>query len=244
VPTIVAANKLDRGEDAPMAAEFHALGLGDPAPVSAAHGVGTGDLLDRVVEAVRERATSVEVDPDTVSIAVIGRPNVGKSSLVNAFLGQERVIVDERAGTTRDAIDTRIEVDGRRFGMRAHSLRELIELPGRCGGEFALALGIHPGDGEDIAALEANGWQLLDPAAVAATPDAYRELVRSSQAEIGVAKPGIDQGEDAFARPARSRRRRRRRRDVDGKRDEIREDRRNAGLPIGIGMALVALMPQ
>jgi hypothetical protein len=83
-----------------------------------------------------------------------------------------------------------IEVDGRRFGMRAHSLRELIELPGRCGGEFALALGIHPGDGEDVAALEAHGWQLLDPAAVAATPDAYRELVRSSQAEIGVAKEG------------------------------------------------------
>jgi GTP-binding protein len=113
VPTIVAANKLDRGEDAPLAAEFHALGLGDPAPVSAAHGVGTGDLLDRVVEAVRDHGGSVETDPDSVSIAVIGRPNVGKSSLVNAFLGQERVIVDERAGTTRDAIDTRIEVDSR-----------------------------------------------------------------------------------------------------------------------------------
>jgi len=83
-----------------------------------------------------------------------------------------------------------IELDGRRYGMRAHSLRELIALPGRCGGEFALALGIHPGDGEDIAALESHGWRLLDPASVAATPDSYRELVRASQAEIGIAKEG------------------------------------------------------
>jgi GTP-binding protein len=114
VPAIVVANKLDRGEDAPLAAEFHALGLGDPAPVSAAHGVGTGDLLDRLVDTIRDRALEQQDEGDAaVSVAVIGRPNVGKSSLVNAFLGQERVIVDQRAGTTRDAIDTRIEVDGR-----------------------------------------------------------------------------------------------------------------------------------
>ncbi len=115
VPAIVVANKLDRGEDAPQAAEFHGLGLGEPMPVSAAHGVGTGDLLDRLVDAIRDRAATEEPGDDTVSIAVIGRPNVGKSSLVNAFLGQERVIVDERAGTTRDAIDTRVEVDGRQL---------------------------------------------------------------------------------------------------------------------------------
>ena len=114
IPVIVVANKLDRGADAPLAAEFHGLGLGEPEPVSAVHGLGTGDLLDRVAAAVREHAPAPgEEDEDTVGIAVIGRPNVGKSSLVNAFLGQERVIVDERAGTTRDAIDTRIEVDGR-----------------------------------------------------------------------------------------------------------------------------------
>jgi GTP-binding protein len=113
VPAIVVANKLDRGEDAPLAAEFHGLGLGEPVPVSAAHGIGTGDLLDRLVEVVRAQAVPEEPGDDAVSVAVIGRPNVGKSSLVNAFLGQERVIVDERAGTTRDAIDTRIEVDGR-----------------------------------------------------------------------------------------------------------------------------------
>jgi len=114
VPAIVVANKLDRGTDSPLAAEFHGLGLGEPEPVSAAHGLGTGDLLDRVADAVREHAPGEEdQDEDAVGIAVIGRPNVGKSSLVNAFLGQERVIVDEHAGTTRDAIDTRVEVDGR-----------------------------------------------------------------------------------------------------------------------------------
>jgi GTPase len=111
---LVAANKLDRGEDAPLAAEFHRLGLGEPLPVSASHGTGTGDLLDKVAEIARAAAAGAEPLPeDTVRLAVIGRPNVGKSSLVNAFLGEERVIVNEQAGTTRDAIDTRVEVDGR-----------------------------------------------------------------------------------------------------------------------------------
>jgi GTPase len=111
---LVAANKLDRGEDAPLAAEFHRLGLGEPVPVSAIHGIGSGDLLDRVAEIVRAAAAGGEQLPeDAVRLAVIGRPNVGKSSLVNAFLGEERVIVNEQAGTTRDAIDTRLEVDGR-----------------------------------------------------------------------------------------------------------------------------------
>jgi GTP-binding protein len=114
VPVVVAVNKLDRGADAPAAAEFHGLGLGEPTPVSAAHGVGSGDLLDRIAALVREHGPEpAEADADEVRLAVIGRPNVGKSSLVNAFLGQERVIVSEEAGTTRDAIDTRLEVDGR-----------------------------------------------------------------------------------------------------------------------------------
>jgi GTPase len=118
LPVVVAVNKLDRGADAPAAAEFHKLGLGEPEPVSAAHGVGTGDLLDRLAELLRARSPEAESDDaDAVRLAVIGRPNVGKSSLVNAFLGEERVIVSEQPGTTRDAIDTRLAVDGRPLAL-------------------------------------------------------------------------------------------------------------------------------
>jgi GTPase len=112
-PVIVAANKCDAPADLALAAEFHRLGLGDPVPVSAAHGLGTGDLLDRVVAALPSDAPALAGDTDPIRLAVIGRPNVGKSSLVNRFLGAERVIVSDRAGTTRDAIDTHLEVDGR-----------------------------------------------------------------------------------------------------------------------------------
>jgi GTP-binding protein len=111
VPVIVAANKVDDVKSIPSAAEFYGLGLGDPIAVSATQGLGTGDLLDRVAELVADARAAEE---DTAArIAVIGRPNVGKSSLVNAIVGEERVIVSERAGTTRDAIDTRIEFEGR-----------------------------------------------------------------------------------------------------------------------------------
>jgi GTPase len=112
-PVIVAANKIDHPGDLPLAHEFHRLGLGDPLPVSAAQGLGTGDLLDRIVELAPPEDQIEAEEEDLVRLAVIGRPNVGKSSLVNAFLGRERVIVSEHAGTTRDAIDTPIEVDGR-----------------------------------------------------------------------------------------------------------------------------------
>lgn len=83
-----------------------------------------------------------------------------------------------------------IEHEGERYGLRAHSLRELIELPHRTKAEFLLALGIHESEHDDIEALAANGWRLADPAEVAATPDSYREFVRASQAEIGIAKEG------------------------------------------------------
>ena len=116
-PVLVAANKIDSVRDIPLAAEFHALGLGEPVAVSAAQGLGTGDLLDRIVELAP--ALESEVDPDsqddTVRLAVIGRPNVGKSSLVNRFAGAERVIVSPLAGTTRDAIDLPIEFEDRRL---------------------------------------------------------------------------------------------------------------------------------
>jgi GTPase len=112
-PVVVAANKCDAPGDVALAAEFHRLGLGEPVAVSALHGLGTGDLLDRIVAGLPPEGAVEAEDPATVRLAVIGRPNVGKSSLVNRFLGRERVIVSERAGTTRDAIDERLEVEGR-----------------------------------------------------------------------------------------------------------------------------------
>ncbi|HEY6694206.1 MAG TPA: ribosome biogenesis GTPase Der [Solirubrobacteraceae bacterium] len=115
LPVVVAANKVDTPGDIALIHDFHRLGLGDPLPVSAAQGLGTGDLLDRLVEVAPDADDGPDEDEDVVRLAVIGRPNVGKSSLVNAFLGRERVIVSEAAGTTRDAIDTAIEVDGRRM---------------------------------------------------------------------------------------------------------------------------------
>ena len=114
VPVIVAANKIDSAKSLPDAAEFYALGLGEPVAVSAVQGLGTGDLLDRVTAAleVSPRADETEEDSD-VRLAVIGRPNVGKSSIVNRLLGEQRVIVSDIAGTTRDSIDTRVELEGR-----------------------------------------------------------------------------------------------------------------------------------
>ena len=110
VPVIVAANKIDDGRQEGLAAEFYGLGLGDPLPVSATQGLGTGDLLDLIVR----KLPADDAEPsDVPRLALIGRPNVGKSSLLNKLLGEERVIVAPAAGTTRDAIDTRIDFDGR-----------------------------------------------------------------------------------------------------------------------------------
>ncbi|HXB65907.1 MAG TPA: ribosome biogenesis GTPase Der [Solirubrobacteraceae bacterium] len=111
LPSVVAANKCDGVRDLPLASEFHRLGLGEPLAVSAAQGLGSGDLLDRIVALLP--ASELQPAQDTLRLALIGRPNVGKSSLVNRFLGEERVIVSDRAGTTRDAIDTPLLVEGR-----------------------------------------------------------------------------------------------------------------------------------
>jgi GTPase len=130
VPSIVAANKCDGVGELPLAVEFHRLGLGEPLAVSAAQGLGSGDLLDRIVELldeVRSATGEPESDADAIRLAVIGRPNVGKSSLVNRFLGEERVIVSPSAGTTRDAIDMPLLVGERKLvivdtaGMRRQS---------------------------------------------------------------------------------------------------------------------------
>ncbi|MEK6252569.1 MAG: ribosome biogenesis GTPase Der [Actinomycetota bacterium] len=111
LPVIVVANKADQPGSDYVAAEFHKLGLGEPMAISAAHGLGTGDLLDRITATLGPG----KAQPDGEApprLAVIGRPNVGKSSLVNAFVGSERVIVSEQAGTTRDSIDTDLSFEG------------------------------------------------------------------------------------------------------------------------------------
>ncbi len=112
LPVLVAANKIDGVRDLPLAADFYALGLGEPVAVSAAQGLGTGDLLDRIV-ALAPGAPVATLAEDPVRLAVIGRPNVGKSSLVNRFVGADRVIVSPVAGTTRDAIDLPMTFEGR-----------------------------------------------------------------------------------------------------------------------------------
>jgi len=112
LPVLLATNKIDTARDLPLAAEFYSLGLGDPIAVSAAQGLGTGDLLDRIT-ALALDAEDDSRDDDAVRLALIGRPNVGKSTLMNRFLGSERVIVSPVAGTTRDAIDLPLTYAGR-----------------------------------------------------------------------------------------------------------------------------------
>jgi GTP-binding protein len=113
-PVIVVANKCDDARHEVDAQALWALGLGDVVPVSAQHGRGAGDLLDLIVERIPE-APAVDLDADAPpAIAILGRPNVGKSSILNAILGEDRVIVHDAPGTTRDPVDTVIEVGGRR----------------------------------------------------------------------------------------------------------------------------------
>ena len=112
-PILLAVNKIDDIAQQPNIYEFYSLGLGDPIPVSGVHGIGIGDLLDAIVETFD--GTGVNRYEGMISFAVIGRPNVGKSSLVNAILNQQRVIVSDIEGTTRDAIDTPFERDGKHY---------------------------------------------------------------------------------------------------------------------------------
>ena len=104
-PVLLIANKIDDPARDTDALEFHRLGLGDPVPLSALHGHGTGDLLDVIVDSL-PGGRGTEIGNEAIRVAILGRPNVGKSSLLNAFLGEERVIVSDVPGTTRDAIDT------------------------------------------------------------------------------------------------------------------------------------------
>ncbi len=112
-PVIVAANKIDDVKFMDNIYEFYNLGVEDVFPVSALHGVGIGDLLDKIIELLPEK--KIKHYDDTVEFSIIGQPNVGKSSLTNAILGTERVIVSDIAGTTRDAIDSKFTRDGKNY---------------------------------------------------------------------------------------------------------------------------------
>jgi GTPase len=114
-PVLLVANKVDDPSRTAQIHEFHRLGLGEPLPLSALHGHGTGDLLDAILERLPGKTERGEVPEDAIRVAVLGRPNVGKSSLVNALVGQDRVIVSELPGTTRDAVDTVLRRGDRTF---------------------------------------------------------------------------------------------------------------------------------
>lgn len=115
-PVVLAVNKVDNPELRADIYDFYSLGFGEPIPVAGTHGIGTGDLLDKIIKEFPKDATNEE--DNSIKFSFIGRPNVGKSSLVNAILGENRVIVSNIEGTTRDAIDTRFETeDGTKYTM-------------------------------------------------------------------------------------------------------------------------------
>ena len=133
-PVVVAVNKLDNMVDISPIYEFYELGLGDPMPISAEQGQGIGDMLDEVVKYFPEEAEGEDEDEELLKVAVIGKPNAGKSSLINKLLGEDRVIVSDIAGTTRDAIDTKVKFNDKEYifidtaGIRRHSrVNEEIE---------------------------------------------------------------------------------------------------------------------
>lgn len=113
-PVVLAVNKIDNPDMREQIYDFYALGFGEPFPISGAHGLGLGDLLDEAAKHF-PKDEGDNYDPDTIKFSLIGRPNVGKSSLVNAILGEERVIVSNIAGTTRDAIDSMVTVNGQKY---------------------------------------------------------------------------------------------------------------------------------
>ena len=114
-PVILIANKLDDPTRTDQIHEFHRLGLGEPLPISGLHGHGTGDLLDTILERLPGASKRPEISEDAIRVAILGRPNVGKSSLLNTLVGEERVIVSEVPGTTRDSIDTVVQRGDRTF---------------------------------------------------------------------------------------------------------------------------------
>ena len=153
-PTFLLVNKLDNPDrEQERFWEFYSLGVGDPIPISATHGHGTGDLLDDLIAVLPEETVDEDDYPEALGVAIIGRPNAGKSSLFNKIIGRERSIVSDVAGTTRDAIDTIVERDGRRYrlvdtaGIRKKStVYENIEY-------YSMVRGLRAIDRADVALL-------------------------------------------------------------------------------------------
>ena len=153
-PTFLLVNKLDNPDrEQERLWEFYSLGVGDPIPISATHGHGTGDLLDDLIAVLPEETVEEDDYPEALGVAIIGRPNAGKSSLFNKIIGRERSIVSDVAGTTRDAIDTIVERDGRRYrlvdtaGIRKKStVYENIEY-------YSMVRGLRAIDRADVALL-------------------------------------------------------------------------------------------
>ncbi|WP_318617324.1 ribosome biogenesis GTPase Der [Sporosarcina sp. YIM B06819] len=155
-PVVLAVNKIDNPDMRDMIYDFYSLGFGDPYPISGSHGLGLGDLLDEVAKSFPEPGDE-PIEDDVIRFSLIGRPNVGKSSLVNAFLGEERVIVSSIAGTTVDAIDTSYVYDGQKYkiidtaGMRKKGkVYENVE-------KYAVLRALKAIDRSDVVLIVING---------------------------------------------------------------------------------------
>jgi GTPase len=173
-PMMLVANKADGPAQDAAAENLRALGLGDPHPVSAQHGRGVGDLLDAIVERLPDAPRADDAEGRPPAICIIGRPNVGKSSILNALLGEERVVVHERPGTTRDAVDTAIEVDGREVvlidtaGLRKRGrMREDVE-------RYSQIRALQAAERSDVAIVVADATEGLTDADLAAVDRAAR----------------------------------------------------------------------
>ena len=167
-PLMLIANKADGPAQDAAAENLRVLGLGDPHPVSAQHGRGVGDLLDAIVEQLPDAPRAADAAERAPAICIIGRPNVGKSSILNALLGEDRVVVHERPGTTRDPIDTAIEVDGREVvlidtaGLRKRGrMREGVE-------HYSQVRALQAAERSDVAIVVADATEGLTEADLAA----------------------------------------------------------------------------
>jgi GTP-binding protein len=173
-PLMLVANKADGPAQEAAAENLRALGLGDPHPVSAQHGRGVGDLLDAIVERLPGAPRAADAAGRAPAVCIIGRPNVGKSSILNALLGDDRAVVHERPGTTRDPIDTAIEVDGREVvlidtaGLRKRGrMREDVE-------RYSQIRALQAAERSDVAIVVADATEGLTDADLAAVDRAAR----------------------------------------------------------------------